>query len=126
MALRTPLSVSDPATPATTAPACAGYSHYRRHSHSRYSCLTSSCIYASATSTHLGSAAATSTGSSLGLEAYLCSEITGWDAMQKPFSCNGQAEACGDSVCGAGEVCCNASCGICTPPDGVCIQVVCL
>jgi hypothetical protein len=32
---------------------------------------------------------------------------------------------CGSNVCPAGQVCCNASCGICTPPDGACIQIVC-
>jgi hypothetical protein len=32
---------------------------------------------------------------------------------------------CGRTICAPGEVCCNASCGICTPPDGACIQVVC-
>ncbi len=36
-----------------------------------------------------------------------------------------EGEACGETTCGAGEVCCNASCGICTPPDGVCIQIAC-
>jgi len=34
-------------------------------------------------------------------------------------------EACGPTVCPSGEVCCNASCGICTPPGGVCIQIAC-
>jgi hypothetical protein len=34
-------------------------------------------------------------------------------------------EACGDVTCGPGLECCNASCGICTPPDGVCIQIAC-
>ncbi|HET9960057.1 MAG TPA: hypothetical protein VFQ61_36445 [Polyangiaceae bacterium] len=33
--------------------------------------------------------------------------------------------ACGKNTCAAGQVCCNASCGICTPPDGVCIQIAC-
>jgi hypothetical protein len=33
--------------------------------------------------------------------------------------------ACGKVVCGPGLTCCNASCGICTPPGGVCIQIVC-
>src|SRR5262245_59027283 len=33
--------------------------------------------------------------------------------------------ACGPTVCPAGQVCCNASCGICAPPDGVCTQQVC-
>jgi hypothetical protein len=32
---------------------------------------------------------------------------------------------CGKTVCEAGMVCCNASCGICTPPGGVCIQLAC-
>ncbi|MCB9593948.1 MAG: hypothetical protein H6719_14540 [Sandaracinaceae bacterium] len=35
------------------------------------------------------------------------------------------AQACGASTCEAGSVCCNASCGICTPPGGVCIQLAC-
>jgi hypothetical protein len=34
-------------------------------------------------------------------------------------------EACGDVTCGPGLECCNASCGICTPPDGACIQIAC-
>ena len=32
---------------------------------------------------------------------------------------------CGKNVCAAGQVCCNASCGVCTPPDGVCTQQAC-
>lgn len=32
---------------------------------------------------------------------------------------------CGNATCGRGEVCCNASCGICTAPDGVCTQQEC-
>lgn len=31
--------------------------------------------------------------------------------------------ACGRTTCAAGLVCCNASCGICTPPGSVCIQI---
>ena len=34
--------------------------------------------------------------------------------------------ACGSVTCGAGTVCCNASCGICTPPGQACIQIACL
>lgn len=34
-------------------------------------------------------------------------------------------ESCGDVVCGDGLVCCNASCGICTPPGGVCTGMIC-
>jgi hypothetical protein len=33
--------------------------------------------------------------------------------------------ACGNTVCGAGSVCCNASCGICTAPGMACIQIAC-
>ena len=33
---------------------------------------------------------------------------------------------CGATVCGQGMVCCNESCGICTPPGGVCIQIACV
>ncbi|KAL2757300.1 hypothetical protein ACRALDRAFT_1060710 [Sodiomyces alcalophilus JCM 7366] len=34
-------------------------------------------------------------------------------------------ERCGPTVCDKGQVCCNSSCGICTPPGGVCIQLYC-
>jgi eight-cysteine-cluster-containing protein len=43
-------------------------------------------------------------------------------------ACNQPAptgEPCGSVTCGAGLVCCNASCGICTEPGGFCIQIVC-
>jgi hypothetical protein len=42
-----------------------------------------------------------------------------------------QLERCGTPgtpffrVCPPGQVCCNASCGICTPPDVGCIQIAC-
>ena len=32
---------------------------------------------------------------------------------------------CGAATCAPGMVCCNARWGICTPPDGACIQMVC-
>jgi hypothetical protein len=35
-------------------------------------------------------------------------------------------EKCGPKVCGQGQVCCNSSCGICTPPDGACTQQACI
>jgi hypothetical protein len=34
-------------------------------------------------------------------------------------------ESCGDTECAPGLVCCNSSCGICTEPGGVCIQIAC-
>jgi hypothetical protein len=42
--------------------------------------------------------------------------------------CNGKDKsgpACGPNTCAAGDVCCNESCGICTPPDGMCTQQFC-
>ena len=33
--------------------------------------------------------------------------------------------ACGKSVCGPSEYCCNESCGICAPEGGACTQQVC-
>jgi len=37
----------------------------------------------------------------------------------------GGGVACGKARCAAGDVCCNASCGICTPPAGACDQQLC-
>jgi len=34
-------------------------------------------------------------------------------------------EPCGANVCGAGESCCNASCGMCVPEGNFCIQIAC-
>jgi hypothetical protein len=36
-----------------------------------------------------------------------------------------EARACGDRTCSEGTECCNASCGICTAPGNVCIQIAC-
>jgi hypothetical protein len=33
--------------------------------------------------------------------------------------------ACGPTACPKGQICCNKSCGICTPPDGFCTQQLC-
>jgi hypothetical protein len=37
----------------------------------------------------------------------------------------GTKERCGAATCAEGEVCCNASCGTCTEPGGVCTQQLC-
>lgn len=37
----------------------------------------------------------------------------------------GTGEPCGPKRCAPGEVCCNASCGICTPPGSMCTQQMC-
>jgi len=39
--------------------------------------------------------------------------------------CNGPGDRCGNHFCPQGEVCCNESCGICTPPDGYCTREFC-
>ena len=33
--------------------------------------------------------------------------------------------SCGEATCGAGEECCNPSCGICVEPGGACTQQLC-
>ena len=38
---------------------------------------------------------------------------------------DGGTVGCGNATCAGGQVCCNASCGICTPPGGVCTQQIC-
>jgi hypothetical protein len=37
----------------------------------------------------------------------------------------GSGGACGSKTCPEGQVCCNASCGLCAPPGGACIQIAC-
>lgn len=32
---------------------------------------------------------------------------------------------CGEATCPPTQVCCNESCGICTPPGGACVQMIC-
>lgn len=46
-------------------------------------------------------------------------------ASAKAFGPFKIGEPCGDHLCAEGQVCCNQSCGICTPPGGVCIKEVC-
>jgi len=50
-----------------------------------------------------------------------CVPISDEDAVCVPL----EPGPCGDATCPAGQVCCNASCGICTPPGGACIQIAC-
>jgi hypothetical protein len=40
-------------------------------------------------------------------------------------SSRGREFSCGNTTCTAGMTCCNASCGICTPPGQYCIQMYC-
>lgn len=66
----------------------------------------------------------------------MCSRIRYFCAAGRPFSdeCGcGCIEArrpdnrvkCGRNVCGPNQYCCNASCGICAPRGGACIQIAC-
>lgn len=58
-----------------------------------------------------------------------CAAGTVCKAKGKTASCvvdpNAGGVSCGFNTCAVGDVCCNASCGICTPPDGVCTQQFC-
>ena len=47
--------------------------------------------------------------------------VCGWEIL----ACPSEGEACGGVTCPAGTSCCNASCGICTPPGMACIQIAC-
>ena len=42
-----------------------------------------------------------------------------------PDNGNQAGVACGTTTCTRGDVCCNDSCGICTPPGGFCTQQIC-
>ncbi|HVH41471.1 MAG TPA: hypothetical protein VM925_03980 [Labilithrix sp.] len=42
-----------------------------------------------------------------------------------PMASKDAGVPCGRATCEPGMVCCNASCGICTPPDGMCTQQAC-
>jgi hypothetical protein len=60
-----------------------------------------------------------------------CAADSVFDPSPEVCSCVKQhdpigGEQCGTTTCPVGQVCCNASCGICTPPDGACIQIACL
>jgi hypothetical protein len=49
-------------------------------------------------------------------------EVIGGEPVCVP---SGGGEPCGNVTCPQGQVCCNASCGICTPPGQFCIQIAC-
>lgn len=65
------------------------------------------------------SAAAIATGSAASSAAAVA------DAGTAPVAVPQTGEQCGNSVCAAGLVCCNASCGTCVPPGEKCSQLVC-
>jgi hypothetical protein len=54
----------------------------------------------------------------------ICPLGSRWDPSPKVCACVPGA-TCGGNTCGAGQFCCNASCGICAPIGGACIQIAC-
>lgn len=59
----------------------------------------------------------------------LCVSGYHWDSSPEVCGCvpdrPRKGAKCGSRTCGEGQYCCNASCGICAPLGGVCIQVAC-
>ncbi len=50
----------------------------------------------------------------------------GWPGAGRPVGgWPASGELCGESICGSGEYCCNASCNICMPVGGACSREVC-
>jgi len=57
-----------------------------------------------------------------------CPAGTHWDGSPAACACVPDVltgTRCGSNTCGAGEFCCNASCGTCAPRGGSCTQQVC-
>jgi hypothetical protein len=59
-----------------------------------------------------------------------CAPDTTFDPSPEVCACvkpttGGDGVECGDTTCASDEVCCNESCGICTPPGDACTQVLC-
>ncbi|HMI92920.1 MAG TPA: protease complex subunit PrcB family protein, partial [Polyangiales bacterium] len=44
----------------------------------------------------------------------------------EPTCLSDGSQDCGPAICSEGSVCCNFSCGICTPPGGFCTRQLCL
>ncbi|MEZ4375416.1 MAG: hypothetical protein R3B07_31685 [Polyangiaceae bacterium] len=61
----------------------------------------------------------------LGLLSLVACSSGGDVSLGKDQSGAGRGAACGDTQCAVGEVCCNASCGICAKPDEGCILLAC-
>ena len=52
----------------------------------------------------------------------------GWRFSEEACGClpDPSFRRCGDRFCGMGQVCCNASCSICTAPDRGCTKQLCM
>jgi hypothetical protein len=58
----------------------------------------------------------------------LCTISSHFDSSPSVCACVPNTQppgSCGGHSCGAGQYCCNASCGICAPFGAACIQIVC-
>jgi hypothetical protein len=61
------------------------------------------------------------------IETVLCVQGFHFDSSPQICGCVPDAPVtCGGVTCPRGQVCCNASCGICTPPGVACPQIACL
>jgi len=58
---------------------------------------------------------------------FVCAEGQSYFANECGCGCEEQTGGtpCGPTTCGAGQECCNPSCGICVPTGGFCTQQVC-
>jgi hypothetical protein len=56
----------------------------------------------------------------------LCVKGSHFDTSPAVCACVPDAgDPCGDTTCGQGTYCCNASCGMCVKPGMACIQIAC-
>lgn len=70
----------------------------------------------------------TRAGSLLGISVFaLTISVAGCDVLDDLLDDlrHPPGPACGTATCASGQVCCNPSCGICTPPGGACTQQFC-
>ena len=54
-----------------------------------------------------------------------CTPVVEPDNGEKGRDLNSGGVQCGPTTCASSDVCCNESCGICTPPGGFCTQGLC-
>ncbi len=60
------------------------------------------------------------------VDKVLCVKGKVWDSTQCTCVAAATGPTCGKTTCPVDQECCNASCGICTPPGGACTQQACL
>jgi hypothetical protein len=61
------------------------------------------------------------------VQTVLCVQGSHFDSSPAVCACVPDKQPdCGTVTCPDGQSCCNASCGICTPPGVACIQIACV